>query len=142
MNTLSIFNPAFASDVFDAFDRGFGYNAPVNASPRVDVRETVEAYLIDMDLPGYSESDIELSLKDRVLTIASAVNASKGEKKEETKVEYLIHERRENRFARRFTLPNDIDAEKVEANFRNGVLTVSVPRKPETQPRQILIKTA
>ena len=56
--------------------------------------------------------------------------------------EYLIRERREEPFARRFTLPQDIDSEKVEASFRNGVLSIKVPRKPESQPRQILIKSA
>lgn len=141
MNTLSLFNPAFASDVLSAFDREYGRAMPAATTPRVDVRETAEAYILDMDLPGYSEGDIALSLKDRVLTISSAEKETREEKKED-RGEYLIRERRETSFLRRFTLPQDIDAEKVEANFRNGVLSVSVPRKPESQPRQILIKTA
>lgn len=142
MNTLSIFNPAFASDLFDAFDRDFYLPAASGFSPKVDVRETAEAYLLDMDLPGRSESDVELSLKDRVLTISSVKEAVKEDTKADSKAEYLIRERRETPFVRRFTLPQDIDSEKVEANFRNGVLSVKVPRKPESQPRQILIKSA
>lgn len=142
MNTLSFFNPAFASDVFGAFDRSLGYGT-ANGSPLVDIRETDGAYVLDMDLPGYSENDVSLSLKDRVLTISSVVQADKEEKaKVEEKAEYLIRERRETRFVRRFSLPRDIDAEKVEANFKNGVLTVTIPRQPESQPRQIMIKTA
>lgn len=142
MNALSIFNPTFAANVFDAFDRDFAYGAS-GSTPRVDVRETEGAYILDMDLPGYSENDVALSLKDRVLTISSVAQAEKEETvKDEKKAEYLIRERRDSRFVRRFSLPRDIDSEKVEANFKNGVLTVTIPRQPEAQPKQILIKTA
>jgi HSP20 family protein len=146
MNALSLFNPALASDVFDAFDRGFGLYTPLaNAAitaPRVDVRETPTAYLMEMDLPGLSEKDVEISLKDRVLTISSIKEASKEEKKTDEGVEYLIKERHSSAFERRFTLPEDIDAENVDANFKNGVLSISIQRKAEAQPRQILIKSA
>ncbi len=145
MNALSLFNPTFTDDVFDVFDRGLGLFTPVSAAgltaPRVDVRETNEAYVMDMDLPGITEKDVEINLKDRVLSISSVKEAEKEEKKDEG-TQYLIRERRSAYFSRRFTLPEDIDAEKVEANFKNGVLTVTIPRKPESQPRQILIKTA
>lgn len=147
MNTLSLFNPTFASDIFDAFDRGLGLGSSATQSaytPRVDVRETAEAYVMDMDLPGLTESDVEISLKERVLSISSIEEATRTDKKEkaEDKTEYLIRERRTSFFARRFTLPQDIDAEKVSAVFKNGVLTITIPRKPESQPRQILIKSA
>ncbi len=146
MNTLSLFNPTFASDIFDAFDRGLGLSSGAVPqavySPRVDVVETAQAYVMEMDLPGLTESDVEINLKDRVLSIASIQDAKKEENKKDDKVEYLIRERRTVSFARKFTLPQDIDAEKVEANFKNGVLTITIPRKPESQPRQILIKSA
>jgi len=146
MNALSLFNPALASDVFDAFDRGFGLCTPLASAaitaPRVDVRETPTAYLMDMDLPGLTEKDVEISLKDRVLTISSIKESSNEEKKTEDGVEYLIRERHSSAFERRFTLPEDIDAENVEANFKNGVLSISIQRKAEAQPRQILIKSA
>ena len=146
MNALSIFNPSFSNDVFDAFDRGLGLFAPVSAAglaaPRVDVRETGEAYVMDMDLPGLTERDVEINLKDRVLSISSVQEAPREDKKKEEEIEYLIRERRSASFSRRFTLPEDINPEKVEANFKNGVLTITIPRKPESQPRQIQIKTA
>lgn len=146
MNALRLFNPTISSDVFDAFDRDLGFlgsfgSAPA-VPPRVDVRETANAYLMDMDLPGLSEKDVEISLKDRVLTIASVKEAETEEKKTNDEGEYLIRERRESSFERRFTLPEDIDAEKVDATFKNGVLSVSIARRPEAQARQILIKTA
>lgn len=137
MNTLN---------VFDAFDRSLGlfpsFTTTTVANPKVDVRETNQAYIMDMDLPGLSENDVEISLKDRVLSISSMQETKKEETKNETEAEYLIRERRTSGFARRFTLPEDIDAEKVDASFRNGVLTITIPRRPETQPRQILIKSA
>lgn len=147
MNTLSLFNPSFTSDIFDDLDRGFGFFAPLStaavSAPHVDVKETKDAYVMDMDLPGLSEKDVDISLKDRVLSISSVKEAKKEEKKKEDDgTEYLIKERRSHCFARRFTLPEDIDETKVEANFKNGVLTINIPRRPETQPRQILIKSA
>lgn len=146
MNALSLFNPVLASDVFDAFDRGFGRYTPLASAaitaPRVDVRETPTAYLMEMDLPGLSEKDVEISLKDRVLSISSVKEATNEEKKTDEGVEYLIRERHSSAFERRFTLPEDIDAENVEANFKNGVLSISIQRKAEAQPRQILIKSA
>lgn len=138
MNTLSLFNPAFTPDIFDVFDRNFA-----TTTPDVDVRETKEAYLLDMDLPGKSEKDVEISLKDRVLSIASVQEAEKEEKKKtDDGYEYLIRERRSSSFSRRFTLPEDIDHANVEASFKNGVLTITIPRKAEAQPRQIMIKSA
>lgn len=146
MNSLSLFNPTFANDVFDAFDRGLGLFAPVSSTcfttPRVDVRVIDNAYVMDMDLPGLSEKDVEINLKDRVLTISSIQEAKKETEEKEDQVEYLIRERRSSGFTRRFTLPEDIDAEKVEAAFKNGVLNVTIPRRAERQPRQILIKSA
>jgi len=85
---------------------------------------------------------VEINLKDRVLSISSVKDAKKEETKKENGVEYLIRERRTNSFARRFTLPEDIAADKVSANFKNGILTIDIPRRPESQPRQIEIKTA
>ncbi len=141
MNSLAFFNPRFTSDLFDVIDRNLADLVPSQAttpmvSPKVDVRETPNAYVLDMDLPGMSEKDVEINLKDRVLSISSKVEEKKEEKKEG---EWLIKERRSSCFSRRFTLPQDIDAEKVTAEFKHGVLSVDIPRKPETQAKQIAI---
>lgn len=139
MNSLAFFNPRFTSDLFDVIDRNLSDFVPAEtttASPKVDVRETPNAYILDMDLPGVSEKDVEINLKDRVLSISS----KKEEKKEEKKDgEWLIRERRTASFCRRFTLPQDIDTENVSAEFKGGVLTIDIPRRPETQSRQISI---
>ena len=105
--------------------------------PHVDVCEKKDSYVLEMELPGYTENDVELDLKDRVLTIASkmkdAKKAEKEEKKEAAETVYLVKERRNTTFTRSFTMPEDIDQEKVTAEFKNGLLTVVIPRKAETQ---------
>ena len=138
MNTLSLFNPTFTPDVFSFFDREL-----TRTTPNVDVRETETSYIMEMDLPGLSEKDVEINLKDRLLSITSVQEAKKEEEtKDGTGVQYLIHERRSSAFSRRFTLPEDIDAAHIEANFTNGILNITIPRLPESQPRQIQIKSA
>lgn len=145
MNSLSIFNPLFADSVFDSLNRDtphVGVFSPLaNATyPAVDVRETSEAYSMDIDLPGYTEKDVTIHLKERVLTVASVHEEAKEEKPNGE--QFLIHERCRRRFVRRFTLPEDIDQEKVEAAFKNGVLTVTIPRKEAAPRRQIAIKAS
>ena len=138
MNALSFFNPRFTSDLFDVIDRNFptGEVSEKCMLPKVDVRETKDAYLLDMDLTGCTDKDVQINLKDRILSISSV----KEEKKEEkTEGEFLIKERRTSRFARSFTLPEDINGEKVKAEFKNGLLSVLIPRKPEAQSRSIAI---
>ena len=150
MNTLSFFNPRFTSDLFDVIDRNFndyGYSENgKSAMPRVDVSEKKDSYVLEMELPGYTENDVELDLKDRVLTISSklkdAKKAEKEEKKEAAESVYLIKERRNSTFSRSFTMPEDIDQENVTAAFKNGLLTVVIPRKAEAQTKRIMISVA
>ena len=150
MNTLSIFNPRFSDGLLDAFDEmnqtmgtlfpsGKSFAARMVA-PKVDVKETKTAYVMEMDLPGLTDKDVEISLKDNLLSISS-IKKAKTEKKEENKEEgeWLIRERSSMEFMRRFTLPNDIDADAVSAKFENGVLEVTIPRKVESAPRTIAI---
>ena len=87
MNTLSFFNPRFTSDLFDVIDRNFNdYSyGEKSAMPHVDVCEKKDSYVLEMELPGYTENDVELDLKDRVLTIASKMKDAKKAEKEEKK---------------------------------------------------------
>lgn len=126
--------------LFDDFGRTMlGKNIVKNemeTSPAVDVRETEKSYIMEVDLPGYSENDIDISMKDRVLTLSC-----KKEKKEEKKEGgYLIKERNNFEFKRRFNFSDDIDEASVSAVFENGVLEVNIPKKAETKPVQIEVK--
>ena len=70
------------------------------------------------------------------------ISSSKKEEKEDKGAEYIIKDRSSRHLMRRFTLPEDINFDEVSAKFENGVLVVNIPRKPDTQPKQIEIKTA
>ena len=103
--------------------------------PAVDVRETEGAFVFHAELPGLSKEDVGITLEDNVLALT-------GERKlenEETKNEFRRIERSYGRFTRSFTLPNEVEADKVEAKYGDGVLTVTVPKAEKTKPRKIEI---
>ena len=106
-------------------------------TPAVDVRELKDEYLMEVELPGLTENDIDLNVEDTILTLSS----SKEEDKEEKKEGYLIRERCSREFSRTFVLPKDVDREKINAEFKNGMLVVSIPKKPEAKPRKIDVKS-
>lgn len=132
MNELSLFNTIFNS----MNDYGFG----TMSVPDVDVKECKDNYTLEMDLPGRSENDVQLELDNNILTISSTkTEETKEDKKDEAKTKWLIRERKTSSFSRRFTLPEDIDAENVQATFKNGVLNINIPRKALAAPKKIAI---
>jgi len=111
----------------------YGPGAPTAFMPSFDVKETPDAYQFRADLPGILEAELEISLEGSRLTVA-------GKREEELAKEgERIHlsERSHGRFSRTFTLPEDVEGEKVVAELRNGVLTLMVPKRPEVRPRKI-----
>ncbi|WP_319559655.1 Hsp20/alpha crystallin family protein [Marispirochaeta sp.] len=104
-------------------------------SPRVDVREEEDRYLLEAEIPGLSENDVEVKVDDNLLTISSG----KEEKKEQDEVNYLVRERKSLVFSRSFVLPKDVDNEKISGSFSNGILTLTMEKRPEAKPRQIKI---
>jgi HSP20 family protein len=145
MKSLVTYNP-FADglvrvDPFDLLDSVFrndDFFALDTRIPAIDVRETEKSYVFEAELPGISEKDLELTLKEHVLVISS----KKEEKAEEKKDRYLVRERRSFSFNRSFALPKDADEDSVKAEFKNGVLTVEVGRLPDKAPKQITVKAA
>ncbi|MBI5265091.1 MAG: Hsp20/alpha crystallin family protein [Bradyrhizobium sp.] len=99
------------------------------AAPAVDVTETDKAYEITAELPGMDEKNVEVNLANGGLII----KGKKKEEKEETKMDYYVSERRYGSFERFFGLPDGVDADKIEATFKNGVLKVTLPKTPEAQ---------
>lgn len=140
MNELSLFNTLFDN----AFDCAMPDLAWKSARvPKVDVIENKDSYSLQMDLPGATEKDVNLEIDHGVLTISSVKTTEKEEKsdkKEEGK--WLIRERTQSQFSRRFTLPDDVDEEKVSASFKNGVLNVTMARKALPSPKKIAIEVA
>ncbi|MGX5820555.1 Hsp20/alpha crystallin family protein [Chitinophaga lutea] len=101
----------------------FGAHAPVN------IRETKDAYLLDVSAPGFDKADFKINLDGQTLTIST-------EKKSEEKVENEKQIRREftyRSFSRSFTLDESVDAEKINAKYDNGVLKVTLPKKEAKQ---------
>jgi HSP20 family protein len=110
------------------------------AAPAVDVAETDKSYEITVELPGMDEKNVQVNLADGGITI-------KGEKQQETeqkKKDYYVSERRYGSFERYFTLPEGVDANKIEATFKNGVLKVMLPKTIEAQKpaKKIEVKAA
>jgi HSP20 family protein len=107
--------------------------------PAVDFTENEKAYEITADLPGMDEKDIEVKVADGVMTI----KGEKQEEKEDKKKDYYLHERSFGSFQRSFELPESVDPDKIEARFKKGVLTVTLPKRPEAQKpaKKIEVKT-
>jgi HSP20 family protein len=109
-----------------------------NVMPAVDVRETDSEFLMEMELPGLTEKDVEVKLENTLLTISS----TKDEKKEEKKNGYVMRERKSAHFSRSFVLPEDVDREKIAAEFKNGVLQLTFPKVPAAKPKTIEVKAS
>ncbi|NCD21629.1 MAG: Hsp20/alpha crystallin family protein [Spartobacteria bacterium] len=108
-------------------------NEPVYV-PRVDVRETAEAFVVVADLPGADEKSVEATVQKRVLTIEGWTQLEKPQDGEELGREFGA-----GRFRRDFTLPDAVDPERIQARVKNGVLTVTIPKKEEVKARKIQV---
>jgi len=127
-------------DFFDDFLNTTTSSATSQAKtwlPAVDILEKEGDLILRAELPGVEENDIDLKLEGNVLTL-------KGERKfqeEKDRDKYHRIESYYGSFARSFTVPDTADLEKISADFKNGVLTVTVPQRPEVKPREIQIGT-
>src|SRR3954465_12150218 len=126
--------------LFDAFFQGRGDNRASGGSiqrwiPAMDLTEAENEYVLRADLPGLTEDDVEIEVKDRVLSIS-------GERKSEHHDHgegFFRVERSFGRFSRSLDLPVGIDAASVRAEFNNGVLEVRIPKPEEHQPTKVQI---
>jgi len=118
----------FGRTLFESFRRGeMGWKTPA-----VDVVEKEKAYEITAELPGMDESNIDVKFSDGTLTI----KGEKREEKEEKKKDFYLSERRYGSFQRSFSVPKSVDAGRIEANFKNGVLTVTLPKTPQARQNE------
>jgi HSP20 family protein len=104
-------------------------------APSVDIYETPHELVVKADLPDVAEKDIDIRVENNLLTI-------RGERKFEKNVSednYLRVERTYGAFSRSFSLPNTVNAEAIHAEYKNGVLTVNLPKREETKPRQVKV---
>jgi HSP20 family protein len=125
------------------FDRLFGTrpvarrNEKATVVPRIDVRETDEAWLIDAELPGLDQSDIDVSVDEGVLTISGERKSEEVSEDEETGFRHL--ERYHGSFQRSLRIPEDVDADAIKAAYKNGVLSLTVPKPPNVEPELLHI---
>lgn len=119
-------------DFWRRFDQPFGAVGRWDAGgPRADITETDNALEVSVELPGMDQKDVDVSLTDTTLTI-------KGEKKsgrDENRKGYHLSERSYGSFYRTIPLPSGVDTEKVNAEFKNGILTVTLPKTEEALSR-------
>ena len=111
-------------------------------APAVDIAEKDNAFEITADLPGMDEKNVEVQVVNGNLTIKGEKKEEKEEKEE--KKDFYLHEHHFGSFERSFSIPDGVDADKIEANFKKGVLTVTLPKKPEAQKpaKKIDVKAA
>jgi HSP20 family protein len=110
--------------------------ALVDWAPAVDVMEKDEEFQIRAELPGVEKKDVKLSVENGVLLISG----HREQEKEEKGKRYHRMERAYGNFARSFTVPEAVDTEKVTADFKNGLLTVRLPKSEKARPKSIEVK--
>lgn len=143
MRTLDTFREL--ENMSDRLNRFLTRQSPANArgqqesmaladwAPAVDVIETEAEFQIRAELPGVEKSGVKLSVEDRILMISGR----REQEKEERGKRYHKVERAYGSFARSFTLPDTVDDQKVTAEFKNGVLTVRLPKSEKARPKSI-----
>lgn len=135
-------------DMFDSFrpfspwmERSFGGNLqPYGREglwiPAFDVKERADSYVIEADLPGCKEDDLDITLTGNRLTVTGKRDESRREEGET----YYSYERQSGSFSRAFTLPENVDANHISADLKDGVLSVVVPKTEAAKPRKISLK--
>jgi HSP20 family protein len=104
-------------------------------TPRFDVKETKDAYVIKADLPGVKQDAVEVSVNGNLLTI----NGRREEEQRNEGDQYFTYERSFGTFTRSFALPDTADAQNITADLKEGVLLIQVPKRPEAQPKKITV---
>src|SRR6266700_479846 len=119
----------------DVFDRKAGESSLTAWAPAVDIYETEHELVVKADLPEVDPKDLDIRVENNILTI-------RGERKFEKKVNednYLRVERAYGSFARSFTLANTVNSDAIKADYQNGVLTLTIPKREEAKPKQIKV---
>ncbi len=136
MNYVTVRRPTNGMNDFDRIFRSIFDDMPswTDQKPAVDIRSTENDYIVDADLPGFTEEQIDVRVENELLVISARDDE---EKKEESS--FMIRERHLRSFYRSFALPKDADIGSIDASYRNGVLTLTIHKKEEAKPRQIQI---
>ena len=123
------------NQLFSDYGRGTDELSTQGFVPAVDVYEDEHSLVLKVEVPGIDEKDLDVRVENNTLTVRGERRFDKEEKEEN----FHRIERRYGAFTRSFTLPNTIDAEKVQADYRNGVLEIRLAKKAEAKPKQIKV---
>lgn len=134
---------AFRDEMEQVFDKFFGgvgtrVEGALVASPRLDVSETDDAVEVDTDLPGFKPDEVHIEVHDRRLTVSG--EHSEEQKEDDKERKYHRIERRSGSFSRSVWLPCAVDEDKVEAQLKDGVLHVRLPKTAETKTKKIKVQ--
>ena len=125
-------------DSFDLFDDFFGndnyFKSKNNSLMKTDIKETDTKYIIEMDLPGYDKENINIELNNGYLEVSAK---QEREENEEENTKYVRKERFYGECSRSFYVGDDITEEDIDAEFKNGILIVNVPKKLEPEVKEI-----
>jgi HSP20 family protein len=119
-------------------DLDFNLDLQSNFTPSFDIRELPEAYLFEADLPGIRQEDLDLNLTGNRLTVTGKRECSAKRDNENV----FAMERSFGCFCRSFNLPEGVDASSIKADLKDGVLTLTLPKVPEVQPKKISISSS
>ena len=116
-------------DLFDDFfkDDDF-FSQRTNSLMKTDIKEKKDKYIVEMDLPGYNKENIDIELNNGYLTVTAKVNKENKEGEEER---FVRQERFYGECSRSFYVGNDVEKEDIEAEFKNGILKIDIPKKEE-----------
>jgi len=132
-NTAPYFN-----NVFDSlFSEALNKNLTVNKVPGVNILESEEDYKIEVAAPGLNKEDFQINLKKDTLSVWAEKKVAEGEQKAYSRKEFDYLS-----FARSFVLPETIDAEKIAAEYVNGILTITIGKKDESKLKSVEIKVS
>lgn len=125
----NFFNDFFDKDWFDWSNRNF---SDTNTTlPSVNIKQTDDAYGVEVAAPGMIKDDFKIELDNNLLTISS----EKKDEKSEEKDQYTKREFSYQSFSRSFTIPDSADAENISAKYENGILHITIPKKEEAKPK-------
>lgn len=120
-------------DMFSDFDRDFFAPNPRHERIRTDIRDEGEKYVMEAELPGFEKKDINLDITDNMLTLSAEHKIENDEKDQNSK--YIRRERRYGSYKRSFDLTG-IDTEGIKAEYKNGILTIDLPKQKQEAPKQ------
>ncbi|MGB4414448.1 MAG: Hsp20/alpha crystallin family protein [Paludibacter sp.] len=126
----SLFDRFFEGDLFDWSNRNFSLTN--TTLPSVNIKESNDAFTVEVAAPGFDKSDFKLELNHDLLTISSEKQMENETKEDE---QFTRREFSYQSFTRTFTLPNTVEEDKIKATYDNGILKISIPKKEEAKPK-------